>query len=347
MTGKWKTAALAVVIVGAGALAITLVSGYLYERVQRARDGERFPQIGRSVDIGGRRLNIFCSGTGSPSVILESGATWAFYDSPKTAYESGAPRPGYSWVRIQRELAKSTTACWYDRAGSGWSDLGPYPRDSASQARDLHALLQSAGVPPPYLLVAESSAAHDARVYTGFYPAEVAGVVFVNGVHPDLFSAIRGAGGTGARVPGFVFHSQDAAAQLFNQIGLFRLGQVNRPAPAPPKGLTDAEWNTVWHLARSSKTRSALLQDIAAWRQSATQAKAAGTLGDRPLTVITSEEAPVAPRYRDVWMELQRELVRLSAHGKLATVRQGGDLIYEDPDAIIELTRQTIREAGR
>jgi hypothetical protein len=176
----------------------------------------------------------------------------------------------------------------------------------------------------------------------------VAGVVFVNGVHPDLFPAIRGAGGTGARIPAFVFHTQDTEAQLFNQIGLFRLGSGNRPAPAPPEGLTGAEWSTLWHLTQSSQARSALLQNIAAWRQSANQAKAAGTLGDRPLSVITSEVAPVAPRHRDVWMELQRDLVRLSSRGKLVTVREGGsDLLYGDPGAVIEATRQMIREAGR
>jgi len=181
MSSKVRTAALAAAIIGAGVFVIGLVSGLLYEQVQRARDREHFPQIGRSVDIGGRMLNIYCSGAGQPAVIFESGATWAFYSTPKAMFENGAPRPGYIWVWIQSELAKLTTACWYDRAGSGWSDLGPYPRDSASQARDLHALLVAAEVASPYVLVAESSAALDARVYTGFYPADVAGLVLVNG----------------------------------------------------------------------------------------------------------------------------------------------------------------------
>src|SRR5215510_10698001 len=109
-------------------------------------------------------------------------------------WENGAPRPGYSWVWIQAALAKYTTACWYDRAGSGWSDLGPYPRDSVSQARDLHALLRAAGVPTPYVLIAESSAALDAHVYTGSYPEDVAGLVCVNGVHPDLLDKRRSGG---------------------------------------------------------------------------------------------------------------------------------------------------------
>src|SRR5271165_691231 len=162
VAAKWKTAALAVAIAGAGIFALALVSGLLYEQTQRARDRRRYPQIGRSIDIGGRTLNIDCAGAGQPAVILESGANWALnsavYD-PKTMFSNGGPRPGYSWIKIQRALSTVTTMCWYDRAGSGWSDLGPYPRDSVSQARDLHALLLAARVPSPYVLVGESSAA--------------------------------------------------------------------------------------------------------------------------------------------------------------------------------------------
>ena len=75
-------------------------------------------------------LNLYCSGAEQPVVILERGAPWLFYNNPQTMYENGAPRPGYGWVLIERELAKTTMACWYDRAGAGWSDAGPYPPDA-------------------------------------------------------------------------------------------------------------------------------------------------------------------------------------------------------------------------
>src|SRR5437870_3042032 len=103
-----------------------IVAGAVYERVARREDRKRFPQIGRSVDIGGRTLNIYCSGEGQPAVILES----------------GPPLPGYSWAFVQRKIAKFTRACWYDRAGYGWSDPGPNPRDGAAIAKDLHELLR-------------------------------------------------------------------------------------------------------------------------------------------------------------------------------------------------------------
>jgi pimeloyl-ACP methyl ester carboxylesterase len=275
---------------------------------------------------------------------LESGANWAVHD-PKTMFSNGGPRPGYSWVSIQRALAAVTTVCWYDRAGSGWSDPGPYPRDSASQARDLHALLRAAPVPPPYVLVGESSAAQDAHVYTGFYPSEVAGLVLVNWADPGLFLDLRsGTGKRAARIPQLVYHSQDAMAQLFNSVGLYRLGPLP-PAPAAPKGLTAAEWNTIWFLSHSSKAISALMQDIASWRLSSAEARAAGSLGARPVLVLTAGNIPAPPEFLVAWTNAQSDLARLSTRGRQIAVGGGAsDLLHDAPDAIVEAVRQVVAE---
>jgi pimeloyl-ACP methyl ester carboxylesterase len=348
MRARLRTAALTVFIIAAAFFGLVLVSGVLYEQMQRARDRDRFPQIGRSVDIGGRILNLYCSGVGQPAVILERGAPWVFYNNPKAMFDNGSPRPGYGWVSIERELAKITTACWYDRAGTGWSDAGPYPRDSASQARDLHTLLEAAGVRPPYVLAAESSAALDAHVYAGYFPGDVAGLVFIDGVHPDLLTETRPSSGNMARMPEFVFHSQDAVAQIMNGIGLYRLGLPKKPPPSPPKGISSTEWNTIWSLSQSSKARSALVQEIASWQQSATEAKNAGNLGDCPLIVLSGRQAPVSAEYSSVWTELQNELAGLSARGRRMIVEESnGELIYEAPDAVIEATHQVISDVRR
>jgi pimeloyl-ACP methyl ester carboxylesterase len=336
-----RTATLAVAIIGVVVFAIILAFALLFEQVERAREREHFPQIGRSFDVGGRMMNIYCSGAGQPAIVLESGATWPFL-APKEMFEQGAPRPGFSWVWIQKELSKLTTACWYDRAGSGWSDLGPYPRDSASQARDLHALLLAAAVPSPYVLVAESSATADARVYAGFYPTEVAGLVIVNGVDPDFF--INTQRGRAARYPRFVGRSQDLLAQALNQIGLPRFA-TERQTPATPKNITTSEWNIIWHLTQSAKARSALMQDIACWQQSASQVRSAGSLGDRPLVVLSSENPPAAPQHGAEWLDMQTEMARLSSRGKHVVVKEGnGDLLYQAPDEIVGAIRQVIRQ---
>lgn len=342
---KWKTAVLALAIAGAGVLFLALLSGILFEFAQRAHDRERYPQIGRSVDIGGRSLNIDCAGAGQPAVVLESGADWplsAALRGPQTIFANGGPRPGYSWVSVQRDLAPLTTVCWYDRAGSGWSDPGPYPRDSASHAHDLHALLGAAHIPPPYILVGESSAALDARVYTGFYPSEVAGLALVNWADPALSLDLRA--NNAKRMPAFAYRSQDAAAPFFHLVGLYRLHPIP-PAPAPPSGLAAAEWNTIWFLTHSSKAMSALMQDIAAWRLSSAEARAAGPLGSRPLYVLGAANLAAPPEFLERWARAQAGLVRLSTRGKQITAGDGAsDLLHDAPGAIVDAIRQVVLE---
>jgi pimeloyl-ACP methyl ester carboxylesterase len=120
---RWlKRGLLAVALV----ILLALLAGSIYERIGRRRDARSVTQVGKSVDIGGRRLNLYCSGEGSPAVI----------------FESGGGAPGFTWVNIQPQVAKFTRACWYDRAGFGWSDPGPQPRTSAAIASDLHASYQ-------------------------------------------------------------------------------------------------------------------------------------------------------------------------------------------------------------
>lgn len=92
-----------------------------------------------------RTLNIHCAGNGGPAVV----------------FESPGPGPGVVW----KEVAWFTRACWYDRAGEGWSDPGPFPRTSVAIATDLHTLLQRAGVPGPYVLVGASFGGLNVRVY--------------------------------------------------------------------------------------------------------------------------------------------------------------------------------------
>src|SRR5688572_13677280 len=134
------------------------------------------PPPGKLFDIGGRRLHMLCSGTGSPTVLFEVGASAFSID----------------YVFVQRELEKSHRVCVYDRAGAGWSD--PLPADAlATEARDLHALLAAAKEPPPYVLVGASRGGLLIRGYLAAYPDEVAGLVFIDPATEDrLFGMVNG-----------------------------------------------------------------------------------------------------------------------------------------------------------
>ena len=86
----------------AAAILLAAIAGFTYEQIGRSKDRKLLPpRVGREVDVGGRSLNLYCSGSGSPAVILESGGT----------------ADGYAWVLVQPKIAAFTRACWYDRAG--------------------------------------------------------------------------------------------------------------------------------------------------------------------------------------------------------------------------------------
>ena len=154
--------------------ALVLLAATIYEHVGAWRDSRVLKQIGRSVDIGGRTLNIHCTGAGSPTVVFVSGRT----------------SPGYVWTPTQRGVSAFTRACWYDRADIGWSDAGPDPAWGDGAARDLHRLVQNAGL-RPLVLVGHSFGGHVIRLYQHTYPGEASGMVFVDAAHEDA-SSIQG-----------------------------------------------------------------------------------------------------------------------------------------------------------
>src|ERR1700723_2725025 len=195
-------------------VAVVLLCGIVYEQLGRRADRRRFPQIGNSVDIGGRTLNILCSGAGAPPVIFESGG------------------PGLEWEAFQPEAATFTQACWYDRAGEGWSDPGPFPRTSNAIAKDLHELLKRAGV-PPYVFAEASFGGLNSRVYEGLYPNEVAGMILVDSAHED---ELRRAPKffLGRTAPRFLWHPLQMAFEAAGFVGLLRLTQSS---PAQSKDL--------------------------------------------------------------------------------------------------------------
>lgn len=112
----------------------------------------------------GRRMNLLCLGAGTPTVVLDAG--WGSGNS--------------TWAPIHAALAETTRVCAFDRAGMGFSDVGPMPRDSAAMVADERGMLKAAKLPGPYVFVGHSHAAFNVRLYASLYPTEVAGVVLVD-----------------------------------------------------------------------------------------------------------------------------------------------------------------------
>jgi pimeloyl-ACP methyl ester carboxylesterase len=124
---------------------------------------------GKLYDLGGYRLHALVTGKGGPPVVLLS----------------GMGDPGLVWSLVQPQVAKFARVLSYDRAGDGWSDLGPVPRTIRQEAHELHLLLSKAGLKPPCVLVGASYGGLIARQYAADFPGEVAGMVFVDATHED------------------------------------------------------------------------------------------------------------------------------------------------------------------
>jgi pimeloyl-ACP methyl ester carboxylesterase len=125
---------------------------------------ESYPPPGRLIDIGRRKLHLYCTGQGTPTVILMAGGGAFSID----------------WALVQPRVAESTRACSYDRAGLGWSGPGPEDNVVEENVSDLHAVLQASGEPGPYVLVGASIAGIYIQAYQRAFPADVAALVFTN-----------------------------------------------------------------------------------------------------------------------------------------------------------------------
>src|SRR5438874_5453427 len=151
------------------ALAIALL---LVPSVVAAAPGDEiYTRPGQLLDAGdGAKLNLTCLGTGSPTVVFDSG----FLD--------WAP----AWATVQPRIAKFTRACSYDRAGAGFSGPGRMPVTLERIASELHSALRRGGIAGPYILVGAASGGNHVRAFADLFPADVAGLVLIDGDASDV-----------------------------------------------------------------------------------------------------------------------------------------------------------------
>ena len=142
--------------------------GLVYQALGTRWDSKLHPPPGKLVDLGTHRLHLLESGRGGPTILLEAGLMSTML----------------SWSELHRSLAASFRVVSYDRAGLGWSDLGPMPRTADRIVDELHNLLQRAAIPPPYVLVGHSFGGLTMPLFAARFPDEVAGMVLVDPVAP-------------------------------------------------------------------------------------------------------------------------------------------------------------------
>src|SRR4051794_32110394 len=233
--------------------------GGAVETVGLAADQRAYAMPGQLYDVGGYRLHLNCTGSGGPTVVLQSGLG-----------EFSA-----NWARIAPAVAGTTRVCAYDRAGQGWSDDAPRLRDGPAAAADLHTLLDRAGERGPYVLVGHSIGGNYAMTYATRYPEQIAGMVLLDTTDP--YRATDGAGAH-AGPPSAI-----AVLPSLARLGVGRLMPTSfwSALPEPAAGQVQAFATSArdWRNTRDEYTTMPALL---------TQAQALTDLGGAPTVVLTA-----------------------------------------------------------
>lgn len=145
-------------------LLLVVISGFVYEWIASKQDKLQYPPLGKMVDVGGYRLHIRKLGSGTPTILLES----------------GSGESSLSWRDIPENLSSFATVVSYDRAGYAWSEEAATPRTGENIVRELHLALKNTDIQPPYILVGHSLGGMYSRLYAQTYRDEVAGLVLVD-----------------------------------------------------------------------------------------------------------------------------------------------------------------------
>ena len=309
--GSWIRRGLVWMIAGLLALAII---GAIYQAISTEIDQRTYSPPGEMVDVGTHSLHINCIGEGSPTVILEAAS------GGMSAH----------WVRVQNQLAQTTRVCAYDRAGLGWSERGPEPRDARQISSEMRTLLEGAtGTEGPYVLVGHSYGGLYARNYAARYSEEVAGVVLVDSSHPEQFT----------RSPeGRAMYEQirrlGAVLPFLTRLGVIRLSNyfpAHPDLPSQQRVQIEAFNSSTQHVVTTVK-------EFRATPQTTAQVRSTQSLGNKPLVVISAGTQPPG------WLEMQNELAALSPNS-IHRVVEGAtheSLLYDKGDA--QLTSATIEQ---
>lgn len=258
---------------------------------------------GQLVDVGGHKLYIACTGSGSPTVVLESGL------GESSAY----------WGWIAPRVAVSTRVCVYDRAGRGRSESAAGPVDGVTAARDLHALLQGSGNAGPFVMVGHSSGAVYVRIFAATYPTEVAGMVMLDGQPADALTALP-------YFPAFYDSFRPASALLPSvaRLGLLRLGQLGA-ADLPPAAQAAESADQ-----SSPRTLASARDEFAMLPTAFGEALRLTTLGGMPLVVVEA-----ASGAETGWHEAQTQMAALSTNSSLRVLANAthNSLIMSEADS--------------
>lgn len=328
-------------------LAVVLLCalGAIYQAVGTARDRRRFLPPGRMLSVGDHRLHVVTAGTGLPTVV----------------FEAALGGSSISWALVQPKIAELTGTCAYDRAGMGFSELGPEPRTAQRIVDEIHAVLEAAAIPKPYLLVGHSFGGMTCRLFSAQYPEEVVGMVLLDPADPNTWSAPSReqlqkiwAGALLARQGALVARLGIARATAdLARLGARRMARAMAVAMSggllaghtgrliAPIDRVPAELRPMaagfWIQPRFYQSLASQIQHMP---ESAAQVVGTPMKTDMPLTVLSASSLPVYEKNQN------EVLATRSARGRHIVVANSGHWIQLDqPEAVIEAIREMLPES--
>jgi pimeloyl-ACP methyl ester carboxylesterase len=298
---------------------LAALGGFAYNALSIRRYRQVAGVPGKIYSIDGYKTHLYCTGQGSPTVILSSGL--------------GDDSTG--WAKVQPVLSQQTLVCSYDRAGFGWSEPRPDVQDANAVSSELHRLVEAAEVRRPFILAGHSISGIYMRAYAARYSSDLAGLVFIDGATPLQDD----------RIPKELVKIQDDQRRempwqkLLMTLGWYRL---HGDCTAIPTGF---EAYSAWIKADSCipSQMDAMENELDAERASGVETIHAGPFGSLPILILSHDPnvlppnwpAPVAKSNSVVWNQMQEEAKSLSNQSNRIIARGSDHYIQNDRSELV------------
>lgn len=309
----------------------SLIFAFSYEQVSRSRADRSYPPPGQFISLGNHQLHALVKGSGSPTVI----------------FESGLGVDGHlSWYKVQDAVASFTQTVSYDRAGVFWSDRGLNNKTAAKISGELETMLKEGGFEPPYILVGHSLAGLTLRPFITDNRDDIAGVVFVDVSHPNQYEAtpeeLQGGG-----------PSSDLVLSLLKNFGVLRY--MMNSGPLPSEDPSDIYSTTVPSMIHRLQ---GMLDEAGRTEMIAKEVQSLRNFDDIPLVIITgaspsrNDKMNASEETREFmtnkWLEFQKDLLDLSSESKQILAMKSEHYVQiSEPELVISSVRDLVERWKR
>jgi pimeloyl-ACP methyl ester carboxylesterase len=271
-------------------------------------------------------MHLWCTGAGSPTVILEA----------------GAGSSSIAWWKVQPDVSRFTRVCSYDRAGLGWSEKKPGPRSSLRIAGELHALLAAAQEAPPYVMVGHSLGGPRTMIFAKRFRGEVAGFVWVDAVHPDQSARFSPALDSVLRAE----HTRPIPwLTLLSETGVVRLLIRQERSRLLPDSVDEGM------RALGPQSLPEALREFNELDETLEEARAIGSFGHVPIVVLTADtllgaggmQWQLAREFNEKRFDLDEDMATWSDNSDHRVVEGSGHFIQvQRPDAVVAAVQDVV-----